>query len=80
MSWYQYHGEWIPERPLEPPDCWQESLGSEPVCRCSKCSRRIWPGQYAFDGLCSDCFKTALFIDFTLQEIAEHLGYDVTLC
>lgn len=24
MSWYQYHGEWIPERPLEPPDCWWE--------------------------------------------------------
>lgn len=24
MSWYQYHGEWIPERPLEPPDCWRE--------------------------------------------------------
>lgn len=24
MSWYQYRGEWIPERPLEPPDCWGE--------------------------------------------------------
>lgn len=24
MTWYQYHGEWIPERPLEPPENWFE--------------------------------------------------------
>lgn len=30
MSWYQYRGEWIPERPLEPPDCWMEER-SEPA-------------------------------------------------
>lgn len=26
MSWYQYRGEWIPGRPLEPPDCWGEDV------------------------------------------------------
>lgn len=26
MSWYQYRGERIPERPLEPPDCWGENV------------------------------------------------------
>lgn len=24
-SFYLYHGALIPERPLEPPDCWAES-------------------------------------------------------
>lgn len=80
MSWYQYHGERIPDRPLEPPDCWGGDRELESVVRCSKCNRCIWLGQYAFDGLCSDCFKATLFGDFTLQEIAEHLGYGVTLC
>lgn len=24
QTWYQHNGQWIPERPLEPPDCYDE--------------------------------------------------------
>lgn len=67
----------LPERPLEPPDCWQEET---PSCQCCGCGQDVWSGEYTFDGLCPDCFKGMLFDEFTLQEIAKHLGYDVKLC
>lgn len=80
MSWYQYHGEWIPERPLEPPDVNESEADPQPSHICSKCGQGIWPGEHAFDGLCPDCFQELLSSEWTLREIAEQLGYDVVLC
>lgn len=72
------------ERALEPPDCWAEEPDPLPACQCSKCEQDIWPGEYTFgDGmggeLCRECFESLLRSEYKTRDIAEALGFDVTL-
>lgn len=69
---------YVREPPLEPPDVNEPE--EEPACECRRCKQDVWPGEYTFDGLCPDCFRELLSSEWTLREIAEQLGYDVTLC
>lgn len=76
----------LPERPLEPPEDWEDAQEECPFCQCSKCEQEICPGEYAYgdggkDKLCRECFLKLLhdMIDHNLNESAELLGYDVNL-
>lgn len=85
MSYYTFYDNacrpyYIQEPSVEPPDVNEPEEDQRPSCICSKCGQVIWPGEHAFDGLCSDCFQEILSKEWPLWEIAEQLGYDVTLC
>lgn len=85
QTWYPWRDQWLPERPLEPPDTNTAAPEAVPSCQCAQCGQGIWPGESTFDGgdgpLCRECFGDVLrdMMERHLEEIAELLGYDVRL-